>query len=89
MASRERVSCHPAPVDRLAILAVRRQRRLEATNGVDADFCLFNGTEAGLQALYRPQPANDTAPLVEPGSIIRPPLPPWPRSSDDEPPDAA
>jgi len=62
---------------------------LKLPNGVDADFCLFNGTEAELQALYRPQPANDTAPLVEPGSIIRPPLPPWPRSSDDEPPDAA
>lgn len=62
---------------------------LRLPNGVDCDFCVFNGTEAELQALSgRPAPANDTTPLVEPGSIIHPPLPEWPRS-DDEPPSAA
>lgn len=56
---------------------------LRLPNGVDADFCVFNGTEEELQALVMPraEPANDVA-------ILHPPLPPWPRS-DDEPPSAA
>lgn len=62
---------------------------LKLPNGIDADFCVFNGSEAELQALIqRPVPANDVEPVVIDGGTIHPPLPPWPRS-DDEPPDAA
>lgn len=67
---------------------------LKLPNGVDSDFCVFNGTEEELQGLVqRPAPANDVSP-VEPGSIIRPPvplpeIPTISRDPDDEPPAAA
>lgn len=79
----------PRPWDDWLFWQFDGDKGLRLPNGVDADFCVFNGTEAELRALVRRdlKPANDTTPLVEPGSIIHPvvPLP----DVDDEPPDAA
>lgn len=57
----------------------------------DDDAVTWSVLTAQNAKLWPARPANDTAPLVEPGSVIRPPLPPWPMSRDDDepPPDAA
>lgn len=53
---------------------------LRLPNGVDADFCVFNGTEEQLRDLRVPQPVNDWA-IVHPRVDLVPP--------DDGPPEAA
>ena len=85
---RERVSCHPAPVDRLAILAVRRQRRLNPTAWTPLTAC-STARRPNYRRCTGRSPRTIPRRSWSPAASSDRRYPPWLRSSDDEPPDAA